>query len=67
MDNANPGDAGSSLGAIANIKRTKLNWINPYLGFIFKVPIIKALSELLDSGIVGIANGRAEFGLWLRQ
>ena len=26
----NPGDAGSSLGAIANIKRTKLNWINPY-------------------------------------
>ena len=60
----NPGDAGSSLGAIANIKRTKLNWINPYLGFDIQgpYPVKEALSELLDSGIVGIANGRAEFG-----
>ena len=60
----NPGDAGSSLGAIANVLRKPLDWQNPYLGTEIsrEYPVKQALEELLDSGVVGVANGRAEFG-----
>ena len=60
----NPGDAGSSLGAIAAAKKEKLNWTTPYLGHNIegRYPSAKLLKELLENKIVGVANGRAEFG-----
>jgi carbamoyltransferase len=60
----NPGDAGSSLGAIAAAKKEKLNWTTPYLGYNIEgnYPIKIVMNELLENGIAGIANGRAEFG-----
>jgi carbamoyltransferase len=60
----NPGDAGSSLGAIAANNRQKLNWRGPYLGETMggAYPINKLLTELHKTGIVGVANGPAEFG-----
>jgi len=60
----NPGDAGSSLGAIAANTRRKLNWKGPYLGENIETeyPVEKLLTSLLEDGIVGVASGRAEFG-----
>lgn len=60
----NPGDAGSSIGAIAAAEKQKLNWLTPYLGYNIegKYPVAKALDELLTNKIVGVASGRAEFG-----
>jgi carbamoyltransferase len=60
----NPGDAGSSIGAIAAGTKQKLNWQTPYLGYNIegKYPVKKALDELLENKIVGVASGRAEFG-----
>ena len=60
----NPGDAGSSLGAIAANNRRKLKWNGPYLGESIDgpYPINKILTELHKTGIVGVANGPAEFG-----
>ena len=60
----NPGDAGSSLGAIAANNRQKLNWQGPYLGENIETeyPVEKLLTSLLEDGIVGVASGRAEFG-----
>ena len=59
-----PGDAGSALGAAALVRKRKLEWRGPYLG----TPILRGLNvkdvvkELQDKKIVGVANGRAEFG-----
>ncbi len=60
----NPGDAGSSLGAAALLHGKKVKWVSPYLGTKIqgRYPVESALSELLDGKIVGVANGRAEFG-----
>ena len=60
----NPGDAGSSLGAILAKTKEKVRFHTPYLGHDIegKYPLDTALQELLQCGIVGIANGRAEFG-----
>jgi carbamoyltransferase len=60
----NPGDAGSSLGAIAANNRRKLNWQGPYLGAELgeEYPVDKLLTELHRTGIVGVASGKAEFG-----
>lgn len=60
----NPGDAGSSLGAIAANNRQKLNWKGPYLGADMggEYPVEKLLTELHKTGIVGVASGQAEFG-----
>ena len=60
----NPGDAGSSLGAILANTRKKVKWRGPYLGADMggKYPTEKLLTELHKTGIVGVANGRAEFG-----
>lgn len=60
----NPGDAGSSLGAILAHKKDFIEWKGPYLGYNIegKYPVDKILSELKTSKMVGVANGRAEFG-----
>lgn len=60
----NPGDAGSSLGAIAANTKQKLKWKTPYTGYDIggKYPVKESLNELLENGIVGVASGRAEFG-----
>ena len=60
----NPGDCGSSLGAAALSYGKKLNWQNAYLGTDIpgSYPVKDLISELLTNKIVGVANGRAEFG-----
>lgn len=60
----NPGDCGSSLGAAALAYGKKLNWQGPYLGTDIsgEYPVKDLMSELLTNKIVGVANGRAEFG-----
>ena len=60
----NPGDCGSSLGAAALSYGRRLNWHNAYLGtdIAGPYPVKDLLSELLTNKIVGVANGRAEFG-----
>jgi len=59
-----PGDAGSSVGAVAAYLRRRLRWRDPYLGLDIDRPFDAggALSELLHGRPIGIANGRAEFG-----
>lgn len=60
----NPGDAGSSLGAAALSYGKKCNWQNAYLGFdiVKPYPVQQCLTQLLENKIVGVANGKAEFG-----
>ena len=60
----NPGDAGSSLGAVLANKRKHIEWKDAYLGFNIEgeYPVEKLLKELQTKSIVGVANGRAEFG-----
>jgi carbamoyltransferase len=60
----NPGDAGSSLGAAALGFNYKLDWKDAFLGYDIKgkYPVNKLLDSLLRGDIVGVANGRAEFG-----
>lgn len=60
----NPGDAGSSLGAAALGFNCRVNWNNAFLGYNIpgKYPTNKLLDSLLKGDIVGVANGRAEFG-----
>ncbi len=60
----NPGDAGSSLGAAAIIWGKKLNWRTAYLGHDIPgpYPVHQLFNSLLSKQIVGVANGRAEFG-----
>ena len=60
----NPSDAGSSVGAVLAKKKTKIDWKTPYLGYDIKgdYPVDNLFRELKDTGIVGVANGKAEFG-----
>lgn len=60
----NPGDAGSSLGAAALAYGKKLNWEGAYIGHNIpgEYPVEEIIQELKTTGIVGVANGRAEFG-----
>ena len=60
----NPGDAGSSLGSAASVYGRKINWVHPFLGTDIKgsYPVRRGVDLLLNGDIVGIANGRAEFG-----
>ena len=57
----NPGDAGNALGAILE---DFAEWPGPYLGYEIsgKYPVRELLAELENTGIVGVANGRAEYG-----
>lgn len=60
----NPGDCGSSLGAAALVYGKKLNWQTPYLGTEIpgEYPVNNIIQELKTTRIVGVANGKAEFG-----
>ena len=60
----NPGDAGSSLGSAAYVHGKHINWTSPFTGYDIegKYPTTKVLNQLLKGNIVGVANGRAEFG-----
>lgn len=60
----NPGDCGSSLGAAALGYGKKINWKNAFLGHNIEgnYPVQQVITELLNTKIVGVANGRAEFG-----
>jgi len=60
----NPGDAGSSMGAVLDTLKRHIEWKGPYLGYNIQgeYPVEEAISELEKTGIVGVANGRAEFG-----
>lgn len=59
-----PGDAGSSLGAAALAYGGRLDWRNAFLGYDITgpYPVKDILSHLVTDKIVGVANGRAEFG-----
>jgi carbamoyltransferase len=59
-----PGDAGSSIGAIAAYLRERLDVPGPYLGYEINRPFDceAAVGALLAGQVIGIANGRAEFG-----
>ena len=60
----NPGDAGSSLGAAARQLNNKLKWRDPYLGTNIQRSINpnEVARYLIEHGVAGVANGRAEFG-----
>jgi len=60
----NPGDSGSSLGCIAASEKIHLNWKSPFLGHNIEgeYPVDEIIKELKDNKMVGVANGRAEFG-----
>ena len=59
-----PGDSGSSIGAILAETETHVNWRGPYLGHDIegRYPINRVIEELKNNKLVGVANGRAEFG-----
>ena len=60
----NPGDAGSSLGSAAYFYGKHINWTSPFTGYDIegKYPVTKLVNQLVKGNIVGVANGRAEFG-----
>ena len=60
----NPGDAGSSLGCIAANENKQINWNHPFLGHNIEgeYPVDAIIKELKENKMVGVANGRAEFG-----
>jgi carbamoyltransferase len=60
----NPGDAGSSVGAVAAVTGDRLRWPGPYLGTALggDYPVEALVRELVARGTVGVASGRAEFG-----
>ena len=60
----NPGDAGSSIGAVAAFTQERINWTSPYLGHNIKQSVdVKAVVKALVNGdVIGLANGKAEFG-----
>jgi carbamoyltransferase len=60
----NPGDAGSSLGAACLGYGKRVNWTNSFLGYDISgpYPTNRILDCLLTDKVVGVANGRSEFG-----
>jgi len=60
----NPGDAGSAIGAVLAYMNDFIEWSGPYLGYdiVRPYPVNKIIEELTSTGIVGVANGKAEFG-----
>jgi carbamoyltransferase len=61
---ANPGDAGLALGAIASYLKSPIKMRDAYLGYDIsrRVPVDGVVSLLEAGEVVGIANGRAEWG-----
>jgi carbamoyltransferase len=60
----NPGDAGSAVGAVLAKTKQHIDFENTYLGYNIDkpYPVKECVEELLLTGIVGVANGPAEFG-----
>ena len=60
----NPGDAGSAIGCVLAHKKEHMEMDHAYTGYNIEgdYPVEEAISELKNTGIVGVANGRAEFG-----
>lgn len=60
----NPGDAGSSLGAVLAKYSMHVAWPGPYLGYDIRgeYPIEPLISQVTEHGISAVANGPAEFG-----
>ena len=60
----NPGDAGSAIGCVLQDRKQFMPLDHVYMGYNIEgdYPVEEALQELLTTGIVGVANGRAEFG-----
>ncbi|AMO96722.1 carbamoyltransferase family protein [Collimonas fungivorans] len=59
-----PGDAGSSIGCVLATMKEFVHWPGPFLGHCIdgSYPVAQALRRLTAGEVVGIANGRAEFG-----
>lgn len=59
----NPGDAGSSIGCVLD-EIGRIDWPGPYLGYEIEgeYPVYDLIKHLEKYKIVGVANGRAEFG-----
>jgi len=59
-----PTDAGSSIGAVLAKTRTHIDFHRPFVGYNIDRPYSESeiILNLLTDGIVGIANGAAEFG-----
>ena len=60
----NPGDAGSAIGAVLAHYKQPITWTGPYLGYNIDqpYPVEQLIKELKRAGLVGVANGPAEFG-----
>ena len=60
----NPGDAGSSIGAVLAHKKEFMPMPHMFTGYKIEgeYPVEEVLHELLTTGICGVANGCAEFG-----
>jgi carbamoyltransferase len=60
----NPGDSGLSLGAIAWYKHEQFNFQHAFLGYDIKRNVnVNSIVAALQAGkVIGVANGRAEFG-----
>ena len=60
----NPGDAGSSVGAVAGFFGEQVNWPGAYLGYDMgsKYPVNETVDILKTNKIAGVATGKAEFG-----
>ena len=60
----NPGDAGSAIGSVLAHKKEHMPMDHAYLGYNIEgdYPVEEAINELKKTKIVGVANGRAEFG-----
>lgn len=60
----NPGDAGSSVGAVLAHRKNKLVWEHCNWGYDIpgEYPIENTIEVLLKGEPVGVANGQAEFG-----
>jgi carbamoyltransferase len=60
----NPGDCGSALGAAALGYGKKLDWKDAFLGHNIpgQLDVNAVVDALLSDGMVGVANGRAEWG-----
>tara|TARA_B100000700_G_C15058152_1_gene864035 strand:+ start:2163 stop:3605 length:1443 start_codon:yes stop_codon:yes gene_type:complete len=60
----NPGDAGSSLGAAALVKKKKINFEHCFTGKDAGDlnDISSVVDHIINHGIVGVSAGRAEFG-----
>lgn len=60
----NPGDSGAALGAALSVKPEQLSLSSMFLGHDVgkNTRVDEIIDELLTTGVVGVMNGRAEFG-----